>query len=405
MKILMISTDYPKKGSNIYTDLSVALKNRGHYIKVVVAEEKKKTEKTYLHKERNIDVLRVKTGNMYEVGFIEKTLTFLNISKDLKKEIKNYYGNEKFDLILFHTPPVTLYKVIRWTMNYFSCKSYLMQKDIFPQNGVDLGLYSKLHPAYIYFRHEEKKLYKVSSVIGCMSNKNIEYLQDHNKYLPKEKFELFPNTTFIEEKNINEKEKIKIRKKYNISENDIVATFGGNFGKPQGLSFLLKVIEEYKNKENLKFLLIGRGTEKKKVFDYIKENNIKNVLMYDFLPKEDYEILLDVCDIGLIFLDKRFTIPNFPSKTLSYFSCKIPIMAAIDNNTDYGQMLQESKSGFWCLNGDIKMYKSKFDKLLNNKKLRKQMGINGFNYLKDNYDVNYSVNILEKYEKEICDKV
>ena len=62
MKILMISTDYPKKGSNIYTDLSVALKNRGHYIKVVVAEEKKKTEKTYLHKERNIDVLRVKTS-------------------------------------------------------------------------------------------------------------------------------------------------------------------------------------------------------------------------------------------------------------------------------------------------------------------------------------------------------
>ena len=49
MKILMISTDYPKKGSNIYTDLSVALKNRGHYIKVVVAEEKKKTAKGSVH--------------------------------------------------------------------------------------------------------------------------------------------------------------------------------------------------------------------------------------------------------------------------------------------------------------------------------------------------------------------
>lgn len=406
MKILFITSDYPSKGGNIYTDLAEALTENGHDVKVVVAEEKKKLSTTKLIKERNLDVLRVKTGNIYQVGFIEKTLTFLTISRDLKKEIKKNYNNEKFDLILFHTPPVTIYGVVKWAMKKFKCKSYLMQKDIFPQNGVDIGLYSKKHPAYIYFRMQEKKLYKSSSVIGCMSQGNIDYLIKNNQYLDKNKFELFPNTVKLSDKNkINQNDKDKIRKKYGIDKNDVVAIFGGNFGKPQGLDFMIEVLKYYKNSSKIKFILIGRGTEKEKVFNYIKENNITNVLTFDFIPKDDYELLSGSCDIGLIFLDKRFTIPNFPSKTLSYFECGLPIMAAIDENTDYGKMLDESNSGYWSLSGNIKDYTNKFNKLIDNEKLRTSMGKNGRRYLEKNYTVERSVKILEaQFYNEVKDE-
>ena len=406
MKILFITSDYPSKGGNIYTDLAEALTENGHDVKVVVAEEKKKLSTTKLIKERNLDVLRVKTGNIYQVGFIEKTLTFLTISRDLKKEIKKNYNNEKFDLILFHTPPVTIYGVVKWAMKKFKCKSYLMQKDIFPQNGVDIGLYSKKHPAYIYFRWQEKKLYKASSIIGCMSQGNIDYLKEHNKYLNSNKFELFPNTVRLSNKDkITQLEKEKIRKKYGIKKDEIVAIFGGNFGKPQGLDFLLDVLKYYKNNGKIKFVLIGRGTEKNKVFNYIKENNIENVLTFDFIPKDDYELLSGSCDIGLIFLDKRFTIPNFPSKTLSYFECGLPIMAAIDENTDYGKMLDESNSGYWSLSGNIKDYTNKFNKLIDNEKLRTSMGKNGRRYLEKNYTVERSVKILEaQFYNEVKDE-
>jgi len=108
MKILYISPDYPKpnKGSNIYTDLAVALINNNHKVKVVVAEEKKNIDCTKLFAERRLSVLRVKTGNLYEVGFIEKTITFLRVSYDLIKAIKNNYDKDKFDLILFSSESV-----------------------------------------------------------------------------------------------------------------------------------------------------------------------------------------------------------------------------------------------------------------------------------------------------------
>lgn len=400
MRILFITSDYltPDKGSNIYTDLAEALNQHNHVIKVVVAEERKKVDKTILNEENGIPVLRVKTGNLYEVGLVEKTMTFLTISKDLKRGIKKFFGNENFDLILFQSPPLTMYKAVKWAMKKFKAPSYLMMKDIFPQNGVDIGLYGKLNPIYIYFRWQEKQLYKISSKIGCMSPKNIDYIASHNKYLNKNKFEIFQNTVKIgKNEKVTHKEYVSIREKYGINEDDVVAIYGGNFGRPQGLDFLIDVIHEYRNNDKIKFLLIGRGTEKNRIFTEIKERGYKNVLTYDFIPREDYENLTRVCDIGLISLDRRFTIPNFPSKTLSYFECAIPIMAAIDKNTDYGKMLDDTNSGFWVENGDIKSFKKMFDKLVGNKKLRTEMGKNGRQYYEKNCNVEISVKKLEDY--------
>jgi len=403
MRILFITSDYPRpaKGSNIYTDLAEEINENNHMIKVVVAEEKKKIENTELFEENGIPVLRVRTGNLYEVGFIEKTLTFLTVSRDLKKGIKKYFSNENFDLILFQSPPVTFHKVVKWAMSKYKAPSYLMMKDIFPQNGVDIGLYSKNSPVYWFFRNHEKKLYKTSSKIGCMSPKNIQYLIEHNPYLNENKFEIFRNTVKVsKEKKYSNDEREQIRNKYGINKDDVVAIFGGNFGKPQGLDFLLNVLDEYKYSKRVKFILIGRGTEKNRIFSEIKENGYKNVFTFDFIPRKDYEKLTRTCDIGLIFLDKRFTIPNYPSKTLSYLECSLPIMAAIDKNTDYGIMLENTNCGFWVENGNIKEFKSKFDKLVGNKKLRQEMGKNGRKYFEKKCNVKNSVKIIEKYIEE-----
>lgn len=400
MRILFITSDYlkPEKGSNIYTDLAEALNKHNHSIKVVVAEEKKKIDKTTLFEENGIPVLRVRTGNLYEVSLFEKATTFFKISKDLKKGINEFFGNEEFDLILFQSPPLTMYKVVEWAMKKYKAPSYLMMKDIFPQNGVDIGMYSKHSPIYMYFRYKEKCLYKISSKIGCMSQGNIDYIKNHNPFLEDNKFEIFQNTVAIKKKkHIPYEVYNNIREKYDLDNDDVVAVFGGNFGRPQGLDFLVDVIREYQDNDKVKFLLIGRGTEKNRIFNAIKENGYKNVLMYDFVPRDDYENLTRVCDIGLIFLDRRFTIPNYPSKTLSYFECSLPIMAAIDKNTDYSKMIEDAKCGFWVENGDLKEFKNCFNRLIKDKKLRKQMGSNGRHYFEKNCNVNLSVKILERY--------
>ena len=95
----------------------------------------------------------------------------------------NYFADIKFDLILYSTPPITFYKAIEYVKKRDGAKTYLLLKDIFPQNAVDLGMMSKTGLKgliYKYFRKKEKKLYAISDKIGCMSQANVDYVLKHN---------------------------------------------------------------------------------------------------------------------------------------------------------------------------------------------------------------------------------
>lgn len=395
MNILYISICFPKEkeGNNIYTDLAEELA-KNHKVTVITAEKRK--ENTKLKKERNFNVLRVKTGNMFNVNLIEKAISYITLQYKLKKAIKNYLKKEQYDLIIFMAPPVTLAKVVRYAMKKYNAKSYLMQKDIFPENAVDIGILKKWNPIYYYFRYKEKQMYKIATKIGCMSCGNIEYIKKHNKFIREDKLELFPNTIKISEK-VSNKENFNIRKFFNIPQNATIALYGGNFGKPQGVDFIIDVLNEYKNRKDIFFIFSGKGTEKEKIFNYVKNKEIKNVVTIDYMQKKEYDKLLDNADIGLIFLDYRFTIPNIPSRTLSYFEHSIPILAATDSNTDYKDIIvNKAKAGLWCESKDIKEFKEKLNYLVSNKEKRLELGRNGRKFLEDNWTVDKSVKILEK---------
>ena len=400
INVLFIASSFPNinEGKNIYTDLAEELKEQGNNVIVVVSEEKSKIEKTKFSKERGIDVLRVKTGNVYNVSLYEKAISFITMQNKMKKAINNYLSKFKFDIIIFMSPPVTICNVAKYTMKKFNCISYLMQKDIFPQNAVDLKILTKYSPVYWYFRYKEKKLYKTATIIGCMSEKNIEYLLKNNKYLNSKKFEIFPNTIKITQK----ENKIDIRKKYNISKDKVIAVYGGNFGRAQGIDFLMEILKQYKNNNKVEFILIGKGTEKNKIFEYVKKEKINNVICENFMTEREYTKVLGEADIGLVFLDYRFTVPNIPSRTLSYFEHSIPIMAATDSNTDYKDLIEKkSKSGLWCNSNNINEFKQKFNYLLNNENERKKLGQNGRKFLESNLTTDKSVKILENALKRI----
>lgn len=397
MNILYIASIFPtpQEGENLYTNLASELVESGHKVTVIVSEEKRKIDDTKVFRERNYNVIRVRTGNLYEIGSVEKAISFVTLQSKMKNAINKYLSDEKFDMIVFMSPPVTMYGVVNFAMKKYNCFSYLMQKDIFPQNAVDLKIMTKCNPAYWYFRHKEKELYKISTVIGCMSEKNKEYLLKHNKYLDCAKLQIFPNTTKLNREEEYIDDAMQIKRRYGIPENRVIITYGGNFGKPQGIDFLIQILGVYKDNKNVEFLLVGKGTEKEKLYRYIKEKNIENVKLINFLNSEEFSKILKISDIGLVLLDYRFTIPNIPSKTLTYFKNRVPIMAATDNNTDFKQMLEDSGAGLWCESNDVYSFKEKLDFLIANKKVRKEMGENGRLFLEKNLTTEVSVKILE----------
>lgn len=396
MNILYVATSFPKPsiGATIYTDLAEALNQSGHHITVVVSEQAKNQKKSSFETERDIPVLRINTGNYYDVGFIEKGITTLLMPFKMKQGILKHIKDTIIDVVLFESPPVTNHQLVSWIKKKYHCSAYLMMKDIFPQNAVDLGVISEKSIVHRFFSWHEKRLYQTADVIGCMSQANLDYLYAHHPEINPKKIELFPNTKHISP--LTKLEKNAVKSRYSLPTDRQVFLFGGNMGKPQYIDLLCHLIKACKDDPNLYFLFIGRGTEKKRLQEAITSEKIKNAQLIDNLPREDYEAIIKAADVGLIVLDPRFTIPNYPSRILSYMEYAIPVMAATDHVSDINDLISEAKCGAWVWSGDHDEVVKAVRELAKSVYLD-QWGRNGREYLEKNLDVSRSVSILESH--------
>ena len=174
------------------------------------------------------------------------------------------------------------------------------------------------------------ELYKASDFIGCMSPANVKFVLDHNNFVDPKTVEVAPNSIELTEQvKLPKEDKEEIRKKYKLPLDKPILIYGGNLGKPQGIPFLVECLDANKNREDCHFLIIGSGTEYGRLEEWYKSVNPKSVSLYQRLPKADYDKLVQCCDVGLIFLDYRFTIPNYPSRLLSYLEYEMPIFCLL----------------------------------------------------------------------------
>lgn len=374
MKVLFLMFVFPDmdKGFNMYTALVEAFYKKKHDVYVIAPGPD--IGKTGIRIEKNIEILRVKTLPLKNVPNYLKGISNLFLPWQYNKAIKKHYPDIRFDLVITPTPPITLVNLAAKMKSKQGSKIYLMLRDIFPQNAVDLGIMQRGSIIYNYFRRKEKKLYAIADHIGCMSAGNIEYIVKHNPGIDKKKLHILHNLQILNES--YPVKDVEIKKKYNL-ENKFVVVFGGNMGKSQQLENVISLAKKCEQYTDVVFLLLGDGLQKLRIEKEINDNGIKNIIITSTIPKPDYQKLISVCDIGLISLHQDFTIPNIPSKTLDYFNLGIPVLASIDKATDYGAYLDEANAGIWSYAGDHDSLKNNFDKLYFNPDLRTELGKNG----------------------------
>ena len=335
--------------SNIYADLCRELVRRGHRVQIVCPDEKGK-ETQYIPYGQHSGILKVQTGQVQKTGLIRKGIETLLIGPRFKAAVKKQLDDVGYDLVMYSTPPITLVNVVKYIKKKHNARTYLLLKDIFPQNAVDLGMMSKRGlkaPIYRYFRALEKKLYAISDRIGCMSQANVEYLLKHNPQIDPAKVEICPNSIEVQDLRVTPAEREALRTKYAIPLDKKVFVYGGNLGKPQGIPFIIECLKSRRDDPDVFFLIVGDGTEYKKLESWFANNEPKNMKLMKRLPKEDYDRMVAACDVGLIFLDHRFTIPNFPSRLLSYMQAGLPVLCCTDPNTDIGTVCMEGGFGWY----------------------------------------------------------
>lgn len=390
MNILFLSIlDIPQgamKKPGIYIDLLREFKKTGHNVYVACGHEKRMGKlESLVGEDDGIHVLHVPIGNVTKTHYIKKGINTVLLPLRFTRAIKKQFASVHFDLILYATPPVTLCSTVRSLKKKYGAKTYLLLKDMWPEGISSLGVIKRNGIIYKYFEHQEKAMYKVSDYIGCMSEACVQYLYKHHPQIPKETIMVCPNSLAPNDLSLNAQEKKAIREKYALPLDKILVAYGGNLGKAQGIDFLMENLKKNETNGQIHFVIIGSGLEYPRLKKFVEEEKPQNVTLLERMPREDYNRVMAGCDVGMILLNYRLTVPNTPSRTLDYMQAKLPVIACVDSITDMGEIVETGEFGWKCFSNDSQRFSEILDIIIEKKDRLRSIGNNGYDFFMKNY--------------------
>jgi glycosyltransferase involved in cell wall biosynthesis len=381
--------------SGIYTDLIREFIKHGHHVDIISPIEKRNTTSDIDIKGEGYNIYKPHVGNITNTGFVEKGISILKYRKQIINCIKEKIGNNKVDLFLVAVPPVTVDTVVAYVKRQYGCKVYLLLKDIWPASMFDLkttgGPVVKKAVCAV-FRVWEKRLYKFSDSIGCLSEANVEFVLKNNKYLDPAKVHVNPNSIVPHEiTELSSEEKNAIRKKYGVPTNRVVFIYGGTLGVGQNVPHIVECLKACSDLD-CHFVISGKGVQYGLLEQYKEEFRPHNLTLINGLPKAEYDKLMQSCDVGMVFLRYTAQTPNIPSRILTYMDYSLPILSCTDPTSDLNQILERGKFGWGCLSNDAQAFKKVVNKVL--KSEISAYGKNGRRYLEENYSAAQSYEII-----------
>lgn len=387
---LYVSLPHLSNDRNIFASLIHEFKDHGH--KVLVSSKGKNITQTRLEVESDIPVLRIKSPDFTGVGSnVKKALAYQQYVLKQRYFVMKYWGKEKIDVIISHSLPPELGYIVKGLKRQFNCKFFLEVADFTWQDAVAYGYFKKNGPIGLYYRFWERLLFKQADYIGVPTKGNVPFIRSFYPWLDEKRFYVFP----FWQKPIELQKNDSIRTELGLQDKFIVI-YGGSVGAAQRIEHIIELAESCRDVEDMVFLILGSGAYLPVIKQMSEDKGLRNVIFKDFIPQEQYLQLLGACDVGLIVLNEKMATPNFPSKSLSYFNLKVPVLAALDHVTDFGDMMIENRAGLWAHSDDIPSLKEKLMEYYNSQELRETMADNAYNLFMETMTPKYAYSTIIK---------
>lgn len=205
--------------------------------------------------------------------------------------------------------------------------------DLWPLSPMLIGGYSKFHPFILAMQWGENYAYKhVDKVVSLLWNAE-EHCKKHG--LPDGRFVCVPNGYDPEEWNPDAFVR-DLPSAHSILFNDlkdrIIIGFAGGFAASGALMTFLGAADLLKERNNLHFILVGKGPEEESLQRYVANNRLNNVSFLPAVPKALIPSLISNFDIAYMggihsLLHQYGTSYN---KLTDYLLSAKPIVQAID---------------------------------------------------------------------------
>ena len=360
-------------------------------------DEKYKTKRIYKEEHNGIKIIRVRVPEFQKSNKISRI-----------KNLLAYFFNsllatlkiEKQDYIYTISQPPILGGVLGVLGKWLKGGKLIYNiQDFNPEQTMAVG-YSKnkllLNTVMAVDKFSCKKADKVI-VVGRDMQETLKN-RFNNKKVPKNVF----INNWINEKEIypleqNHPRIVEFKEKYNLKDKFIIM-YSGNIGLYYDLENIIKVIGEFKDREDVVFAFVGDGTVKDKVEAYVSENNLRNVTFIPYQDKADLIYSLNAADIHWVVNAKGIKGVSVPSKLYGVMAAGKPVLGVLDKGSEARLIVEDCNCGVCIEPGNYKEISNNIEYILNNKEEIKALGSNGRQYLESNLTKEVSIN---KYKENI----
>jgi colanic acid biosynthesis glycosyl transferase WcaI len=292
--------------------------------------------------------------------------------------------NRKPDLLLVTSPPLGLGISAVMLSRWWKIPYVFDVQDLQPDAAADLGMLPDRVLPMLY--RLEAMAYRnaalISTVTGGMSNKIVE------KGIPVDKVVVVPPTAdsslFEVGTRISGDE---FRREHGL-DGKFVVGHCGNMGVKQGLDLVLDVAARFREQRDLVFLLAGNGAKRASLEHRASVLGLSNVRFFPLQETAVFLQMLAAVDVGLIVQQSAVSDIVFPSKTVTLLSAARPVIAAVNNKSEIGRVIQNSRGGVVVESESPQALAAAVQKFLCNLEKRLAMGEQGRQYALQHWEKN-----------------
>ena len=303
-------------------------------------------------------VLRLRAPRTKDVGHARRTLAELAMPFAMQRSLrKSPLAAQRWDGVIWYSPSIFHGPLVHALKRSSNCRSYLIIRDIFPEWAVDMGIMGR-GPAFQFFSAVARYQYSAADVIGVQTAGNLTYF-DRWQEEPGRSLEVLPN--WLGEPG---RKRCTIRVDQTALAGRKVLVYAGNMGIAQNMDVIIDLAERLSNRDDLGFLLVGRGSEVDRLKREVGLRRLRHLLFFDEIDPDEIPDLYGQCHAGIVSLDPRHKSHNIPGKFLTYMQCGLPVLANVNAGNDLAALVRNHDVGFVIENGDTTQLARRVEQLL-----------------------------------------
>lgn len=345
MKLVLIADTFPPlrtSGAVQLRDLTREIVRQGHELTVLLPD----ADLSRPWRLENFDgaqILRLRSPQTKDIGYLRRTIGEWMMPRSMWRNLlRSPLAKQRWEAIVWYSPSIFHGPLVRAIKQQHGCKGYLIIRDIFPQWAVDIGL---LRPGLVYrfFDWIARQQYNVADVIGVQSYGNLAYFEQWHQAREGRSLEVLQNWL---DKPANVKCQIRVEDTP-LADRKIFV-YAGNMGIAQGIDILLDLAARMISRDDIGFLLVGRGNHVKRLKECAALRGLDNVFFHDEIDPDEIPDLYAQCDAGLVALDPRHKSHNIPGKFLTYMQNGLPVLANVNAGNDIANLIRDENVGEVC---------------------------------------------------------